>query len=146
MSWQSGVVSDEDNVREEYRPLTKREREILELLLSVDAEGIEELRAQVPHALGARWNCGCASFNLIVDKARAPRSTVTRSPLSEAESMERDDPDHYFELLLWVNDGWLSGVEIVDYVEQHGVQSPQEIPPLDHWKAPHLVRRIERPA
>jgi hypothetical protein len=74
-------VSDEENVREPYRPLTEREREILELLLAVDAEGIEELREQVAHVRGARWNCGCASFNLVVDKTKAPRSTITKSPL-----------------------------------------------------------------
>jgi len=132
-------VSDEKNVREPYRPLTEREREILELLLTVDTEGIEELRQQVPHVRGARWNCGCASFNFIVDTATAPRSTITKSPLSEASPREEGDPDRYYELLLWVTDGWLSGVEIVDYVERHGEQSPQEIPPRDHWDAPRLL-------
>jgi hypothetical protein len=139
-------VSGEENVREPYRPLTKREREILELLLTVDVEGIEQLREQVPHVLGARWNCGCASFNLIVDKSKASPSTITKSPLSEASSREHDDPDRYDELLLWVTEGWLSGVEIVDYVEQHGEQSPQEIPPPDYWDAPRLVHVTGPPA
>jgi hypothetical protein len=53
-------------VREDYRPLTTREREILEMLLSVEAPGIDELRKQVPHVQAARWSCGCASFNLSV--------------------------------------------------------------------------------
>jgi hypothetical protein len=139
-------VSDEENVREAYRPLTKREREILELLLTVDVEGIEELRDQVSHVRGARWNCGCASFNLIVDKSKAPPSTITKSPLSEASSREPDDPDRYYELLLWVTEGWLSGVEIVDYVERHGEQSPQEIPPPDYWDTPRLVHVTSPPA
>jgi len=139
-------VSDEDNVCEPYRALTEREREILTFLLAIDVEGIEQLRQQVPHVLGARWNCGCASFNLIVDKTMAPASTITKSPLSEASTRERDDPDRFYELLLWVTDGWLSGVEIVDYVEKHGEQSPQEIPALDHWNAPHLVHAGSRPA
>lgn len=139
-------MSDEENVREPYRPLTEREREILELLLAVDVEGIEELREQVSHVRGARWNCGCASFNLVVDKTNAPRSTVTRSPLSEASSREQDDPYRNYQLLLWVTDGWLSGVEIVDYVEQHGVQSPQEIPPRDYWDPPRLVHVTHPPA
>ena len=139
-------VSDEENVREPYRPLTEREREILEHLLTVDVEGIEELREQVPRVLGARWNCGCASFNLIVDKAKAPRSKITKSPLAEASPKVDGDPDSYYELLLWVTDGWLSGVEIVDYVEQHGEQSPQEIPPRDCWDAPRLVHVAAPPA
>jgi hypothetical protein len=35
-------------VREDYRPPTRREREILELLLSVDGPGIDQLLAQLP--------------------------------------------------------------------------------------------------
>ncbi|HST18526.1 MAG TPA: hypothetical protein VLK36_12715 [Gaiellaceae bacterium] len=139
-------MSDADSVREEYRPLTARELEILELLLSVDVEGIEELRAQVPHALAARWSCGCASFGLVVDAAQAPRSRNTNSLLSEAASKERRGPDSYFELILWLRDGWLNSVEIVDYVDQHGDQSPQEIPPLDYWEAPHLSLHSQPPA
>jgi len=131
-------MSDEESVREEYRPLTEREREILQHLLSVDVDGVEELREQVPHVLGARWSCGCASFNLVVDEAKAPRSTITNSLLAGAASRERGRPDQYYELLLWVNDGWLSGVEFVDY-EGHGEESPQELPPLHDWEAPRLV-------
>jgi hypothetical protein len=119
--------------------LTGRECAILELLLTVDVDGIHELRRQVPHARAARWSCGCASFNLIVDKAHAQRSTITRSPLSEAWSKERNDSDRCYELLLWVEDGWLAGVEIVDFVHQHGEQSPQEVPPLPEWDVPRLV-------
>ena len=137
---QSEAVSDEHNVREEYRPLTERERKILELLLSVDTEGIDQLRQQVPHVLAARWNCGCASFNLVVDKARAPHSAITKSPLSETESKDEAHLDRHFQLLLWVQEGWLSAVEIVDFVERHGEESPQVIPPLEDWAVPRLVR------
>jgi hypothetical protein len=41
-----------------------------------------------------------------------------------------------FDLLLWVEDGWLAGVEIVDYVELHGDESPDEIPPAEAWNEP----------
>jgi hypothetical protein len=34
-------------------------------------------------------------------------------------------------------------VEIVDYVEQHGLQSAQEIPPLTYWETPRLVGSVE---
>jgi len=37
---------------------------------------------------------------------------------------------------LWVDDGWLAAVEIVDYVDRHGDESPDEIPPPDAWDAP----------
>jgi hypothetical protein len=124
------------SVREEFRPLTGREREILEMLLSVPAPGVEELRAQVPHAEAARWSCGCASFALKVDRERAPRSSATARPFAEAATHEREDASRTFDLLLWVEDGWLSGVEIVDYVDRHGDDSPEEIPPANDWEAP----------
>jgi hypothetical protein len=130
------VVADQNEVREDYRLPTSREREILELLLSVEMPGIEELRAQVPSARVARWNCGCASFNIEVDRAAAPRSKITRNPAIDAKSKQRDDPLNAFDLLLWVEDGWLAGVEIVDYVESHGDESPDEIPPPADWQPP----------
>ena len=133
-------MPDEGNVREAYRSLTERERDTLDLLLSVNAAGIDELREQALHVQAARWDCGCASFNLSVDKQKAPRSTLRKSPLSEASPKEElGDADQHYELLLWVTEGWLSGVEIVDYVERHGEQSPQEIPPRSYWGTPRLA-------
>lgn len=131
------TADSERGVREPYRALTGREREIVDMLLSVDVPGVEELRSQAAHATAARWDCGCASFDLRVDRERAPRSTITTSPAIETTTVERDDYRKTFELLLWVDDGWLSGVEIVDYVDQHGDESPDEIPPPDAWNKPH---------
>jgi hypothetical protein len=125
-------------VREEYRPLTEREREIVAMLLTFDAPGIEALRSQVPHARAARWGCGCASFDFQVDRKHAPRSSITTSPAIEAVTKERDDVAAAFDLLLWIDDGWLAGVEIVDYVERHGDESPDEIPPPGAWNEPSL--------
>lgn len=80
--WQSAAVADADHqVREDFRPLSDREREILELLLSVELPGIEELREQVAFARAARWDCGCASFDVIVDRERAPRRQSRRPQL-----------------------------------------------------------------
>ena len=130
------MVDQREEVREDYRQPTARERAILELLLSVQTRGIEELRTQLPHVRVARWNCGCASFNVEVDRTLASASQITNSPAVEAFSKQRDDPQKAFELLLWVTDGWLSGVEIVDYVDRHGDESPDEIPPPEDWQEP----------
>jgi hypothetical protein len=132
------VVANQNEVREDYRRPTRRELEILEMLLSVEMPGIEELRAQVPAATVARWNCGCSSFNIEVDRRAVPRSQVTRNPAIDAESKERDDPRQAFDLLLWVEEGWLAGVEIVDYVDRHGDDSPDEIPPPEEWQPPRV--------
>ena len=59
------------------------------------------------------------------------RRRVRPSPLVllvEAITRERNDVNGTFDLLLWVDDGWLDGVEIVDYVDRHGDESPEEIP------------------
>jgi hypothetical protein len=130
------VADQREEVREDYRQPTARERAILELLLSVETPGIEELRTQLPHVRVARWNCGCASFNVEVDRTLASPSQITNRPAVEAFSKQRDDPQKVFELLLWVTDGWLSGVEIVDYVDRHGDESPDEIPPPEDWQEP----------
>ncbi len=130
-------MADADHqVREDFRPLKDREREILEFLLSVEVPGIEDLREQVAYARAARWDCGCASFNIIVDRERAPRSAITASPAVEAYSKERDDVDKAFDLLLWVEEGWLAGVELVDYVDHHGDDSPDAIPACEYWDEP----------
>jgi hypothetical protein len=130
--------TETNGVREDYRPPTDREREILEMLLSVETPGVEELRAQVPSIQVARWICGCASFNIEVDRTAAPRSEITGNPAIEAETKQRDDPLLAFDLLLWVDDGWLAGVEIVDFVDRHGDQSPDEIPPAEEWEPPRV--------
>jgi hypothetical protein len=133
------VASREDEVREDYRSPTDREREILAMLLSVQMPGIEELRTQARSVRVARWKCGCSSFNIEVDRSVAPRSSaVHRNPVIDAESKERRDPLNAFDLLLWVEDGWLAGVEIVDYRERHGDDSPDEIPPPDQWQLPRV--------
>lgn len=132
------MAKPDDEVREKYRPPTSREREILNMLLSVDAPGIEELRAQLPSARVARWSCGCASFNIKVDRSTAPQSRITRSPAVEAETRHRGDHQTALDLLLWIDDGWLTGVELVDYVDQHGDESPDEIPPPERWKPPQV--------
>jgi hypothetical protein len=49
---------------------------------------------------------------------------------------EFDEVVRVIELLLWVDDGWLSGVEIVDVVDRHGDESPDEIPPPESWDEP----------
>src|SRR3954452_13096557 len=76
-------------VREKYRLLTGREREILEMLLSVDAPGMAELRAQVSYVQASRWSCGSASFDLKVDRERAARSSIVARRAVEAITTER---------------------------------------------------------
>jgi hypothetical protein len=122
------------------RPLTQREREVLDFLLSAELPGIDELRRQAETVYASPWRCGCASIDLHVDRRVAPASPLRTQPAIEAETKEVDAAG-LFELLLWVDeDGWLSSLEIVDYVDPHG--STHEIfpPPSDFEKPASPLR------
>ena len=86
------------------RPLSARERELLDLLLSADFPGVEELREQAGSvsADGARM-----VIDLIVSED-APRATVvSRTPVQAVVDGDGYDGG----LLLFVDQGQLSGLE-----------------------------------
>jgi hypothetical protein len=126
--------------REAQRSLTRREREILGFLLSVDTPGIAELRQQAKSAVAIPWDCGCASIDLIVDRETASASSIRKRPAIETTSKERSDASRALDHLLWVEDGWLSAIEIVDYLERHQ-DSPETFPPPSDFDPP-----LARPA
>ena len=99
----------------EFRPLTPREREIVSHLLSAERPGVAELRRQSEVLLARPWTCGCASIDLAVDETRARPSPIEGRPAIEAQSKDREDPTRIFDLLLWVDDGWLSAIQLVEY-------------------------------
>ena len=119
------------------RALSRREREILDFLLAVEGQGVEELRRQGREVLARPWGCGCASIHLVVDHASAPASSIRTSPAIETTTKERDDPEKVFTLLVWMNDGFLSSIEIVDYGEAHGEHSGV-FPPTTDFELPRL--------
>jgi hypothetical protein len=108
------------------QPLTHREREVLDHLLSAERPGVAELRQQAKTALATPWDCcGCASIDLSVDREAAPQSSIRRmGPAVEAKANER--AERFVELLLWVDDGWLSALEVVNYEDD---PPPTELPP-----------------
>lgn len=82
-----------------------------------------------------RCSCGCATIDIAVDRSQARASAFTSSPAIEATTPQSDDPAAFFELLLFVEDGWLSSVEIVSY----GAEPPREFP-LPHVFLPPRTR------
>jgi hypothetical protein len=48
--------------------------------------------------------------------------------------------ERIFDLLLWVDEGWQSGTEIVDYLGRHE-DSPDAIPPPSEFDPPRAVGR-----
>ena len=78
-----------------------------------------------------RCPCGCASFEVSVDtKAAGPADSYEPIPV-EAQSREIG-PNGPFQLLLWVREGWLDGVDIVYFANE----VPVEFPPLETFELP----------
>jgi hypothetical protein len=118
------------------RPLTAREREILDFLLSIEFRGVEELRRQVGVAeVTARMDC-CPTIELEVRRQKAPRSSFDDYLAVEAETKDFGlaDAESCFELLLFVRDGWLSSVELVHYGDD--VSGLAEFPPPETFERP----------
>lgn len=108
------------------RPLRERERAILDLLLSNDAEGVAELRAQVPHAtVVGRCKCGCPTIDIAVERDAAPPSSITRRPAIDCFSREREAIDEVFDLMLWVEGGYITGIELVYYDDDKPAEFPE---------------------
>ena len=49
------------------------------------------------------------------------KPSIRARPAIGARSRERDDPEAagVYDLLVWVEDGWLSAIEIVEYGDNH---------------------------
>ncbi|GAB2973129.1 hypothetical protein [Nocardioides montaniterrae] len=98
-------------------PLTEVELAVLHRLVSVEFDGVEQLRAQVEGIREVEPNCtcGCPSFTPSLD-----RSTVPAAPyrsILPTELVEDDRPDGIPRTVIWFadTDGYISNVECVYY-------------------------------
>ena len=110
------------------RKLSREERDILDFLLTADFPGAGELRLQAPFASAVgRCPCGCATISLDVDRTQAPRAAVVdHAPVHASASSGPEG------LLLFVDDGYLSGLEI--YTTDH--EAPSVFPPPSGFDPP----------
>lgn len=114
---------------------TEREREILDFLMSAEAPGVPELREQARTALVRTWDCGCASFEIVVDRENSSPSSLRSRPAIDALARAGVAPERLHSLMLWVDeDGWLSSLEVVDVADDHGEFNP--IPPPSMFESP----------
>jgi hypothetical protein len=107
------------------RPLSDRERDILDLLLSVDFSGAEELRQQAASVSAEREG-------MVIDLIASPddpRATVVKRTPVEAVV---DGHGYDGGLLLFVDDGQLSALEYWWVTEDR----PDVMPPLTAIGAP----------
>jgi hypothetical protein len=134
-----GYVERLVNLDSYPRALTDRERGALAHLLAVDDPRVEPLRQQLRFAFATgKCDCGCATVNLAVNRARAvPATGFRRNPVIETRTLpgpERQDLECAYELLLFLKDGWLSMMEIV----YTGNTIPAKFPPASEWGAPTI--------
>jgi hypothetical protein len=100
------------------RPLTPRERSVLDLLLTADFPGAAELRVQARTArVTGRCACGCPTIDLAVDDA-APVAGVDGRVAVEVDVAEGG-------LIVFVDEGRLSGLEYWSVADE----TPAEFPP-----------------
>jgi hypothetical protein len=103
----------------EPRGLTADERTVLDLLLSADVEGADALRQQAHGALVVgRCNCGCPTIDIHVPDNAAPRAVLSGRLWPVAgRVIPRDDAAPGQEVILFVDEGRLSSLELVFYTE-----------------------------
>jgi hypothetical protein len=122
------------------RPLTDRERRVLDRLLQADGlPAADELRGQAAAATVTGYcGCGCPSIHLRIDRSRAKPATrrvglrlraepITGRPLAEAEWEAG-----WGGLLLWSEDGWLDYLEVFWGTDAppDELPAPEEVRPL----------------
>ena len=113
---------------QEPRALSPAERQVLDFMLSKDFPGAVTLRSQVPYVqVVGRCDCGCATVNLEV-APEAPRATPDVRgrvlPVTGYVGSDIDVPKS--GIIVFVNDGYLSSLEIYSMAEP----APHEWPDL----------------
>ena len=115
------------------RPLTAREAETLEFMLSAGFPGNEVLGEQASRTLVIeQCTCGCATIDLGLAPDAPVVPEIQGAPLI-IQTRARDMDEHPVSLMLFVRDGRLSSLEIVWYDE---AQMTGEFPPPDFWEPP----------
>jgi len=107
------------------RPLSPRESAaLIRILETAEVDGIEELRLQVPHA---EVSGGPVTFLELQVRESGPRSRFHEGHLPVRALVRWDEGDSEGELLVWVNDGYLSAFEFAWYTDEQ----PHEFPPIE---------------
>jgi hypothetical protein len=118
------------------RALTDREREVLDFMLSFNDPRVEPLRGQARTAqVVGHCDCGCATIDLQVDRA-ATKPSRLGSPALDATNGQLPP----CELILFLDEGWLSSLEIVYY----DGQPPAEFPPAASFGRPWIPAESDR--
>lgn len=99
------------------RPITNSEQEVLDRLLTMEFEGVQELRKQVLHILGVESNCtcGCPSITPFVDRSQSPPAPGFSILPVELQEFMRPSGIARTVLCFLDADGYLGNLECVYY-------------------------------
>ena len=109
------------------RPLTRAEHDVIEAILSQDVPGVAELRTQL---IGMRvlrhWSpTGSPSVDLET-LPEAPRSPLAEHVFPVNANVINDNDEYVGELILWLTDGRISGLEFSWVTDS----MPRSLPPV----------------
>ena len=126
---------------EENRPLSERERKVLDFMLGVDDLRLEPLRTQASTAsVSGHCGCGCATIGLAVDRTQARPAHGLGYAAVDARRRGANGTADYCELILFVRNGLLSSLELVWY------ERPiPEFPSEEDFEAPEVATRGAAP-
>ena len=118
------------------RPLTAREAETLRFMLSPADPRLVRLREQSRVAVvTGKCPCGCATIDLSVDRAKASAASGLCHAAINALTPKFDPVLGPRELIVFLDEGWLSSLEVVYY----SVQPPHEFPSIEDFDPPWLA-------
>lgn len=130
------------------RDLADRERKLLEFLLTGGFPGRNELlrQSETVSTRGSSCDCGCPSFWLDPDKHLPPAEVLERVPVG---ATGRDPAGNMVGVILFVDDGYLSELEVFSHEERSefaGLPDPAALQ-LDQWSEPdeHGTRWLLNP-
>ncbi|MGW4773121.1 hypothetical protein ACWEO2_34435 [Nocardia sp. NPDC004278] len=108
----------------QLRVLTELESGVVTKLLSSGAAGAGEFLSQIPFAqVVATWGVGSPSVDLSVLPSAVPASGSTDGIFASGAVTDRNGAP-VGEVILWVENGRLSGIEYAWYTDER----PQELP------------------
>ncbi|MET9027085.1 hypothetical protein ABZW96_15950 [Nocardia sp. NPDC004168] len=107
------------------RTLTDLETSVAMKLLSSGDPCASEYRAQVPYSqVVATWGIGSPSIDLAV-RAGAVRASGSPDGIFASGGVTDRNGSPIGEVILWVEDGWLSGIEYAWYTDERPLALPE---------------------
>ncbi|MEU9956037.1 hypothetical protein [Streptomyces sp. NPDC050982] len=109
-------------------PLSQDATTTLKALLTGSDPVSSALRAQIPHTrVESRCGCGCATVDLVVDRAAAQPAPAHGNPAADAWYSVPEDAG----VMIFTEDGYLSLLEIYSASSE----------PITAWPDPRFVER-----